>query len=66
MGLKNNDIDLSMDIILVITPEGFTWSRQDIADVCGCNSEYIREIEKKALNKLQHRSVLRDYTNGGI
>lgn len=50
-----------MTVILMVTPEGVTWNRNDIADVCGCRSEYIREIEFKALQKLRQRSALKGY-----
>ena len=61
MANKDNNIDLCMTIICLITPYDHTWSREEIADMCGCSQEYIREIERKALNKLRRRSALKQY-----
>lgn len=65
-GKTNHIIDISMDVILAISPEGTTWTRDDIADVCGCSHEYIRELEAKAIRKLRSRTILKDYANGCI
>lgn len=64
--MKNTDIDIAMDIILINTPEGVTWNRTDIAYVCDCRPEYIRQLEKEALNKLRNRIAMKGYADGCI
>tara|TARA_R110002096_G_scaffold172484_10_gene346216 strand:+ start:472 stop:714 length:243 start_codon:yes stop_codon:yes gene_type:complete len=58
---KKIEIDLRLSVACNLTPYGTTWSREELARLCGCSSEYIRELERKGLNKLRRRSALKQY-----
>jgi hypothetical protein len=46
-----SDIDIGLDILCRLATEGETLSMPDIADVCGCSTQRIYEIQQSALKK---------------
>jgi len=50
---KNSNIDIGLSVLCAHNNNGQRLSHADIAEVCGCSSRYICEIEQKALAKLQ-------------
>lgn len=48
---KINDIDVGLDILCILVSDGQTLSAPDIADVCGCSTQRIYEIQQSALKK---------------
>lgn len=63
---KINDIDVGLDILCILVSDGQTLSAPDIADVCGCSTQRIYEIQQSALKKarrIANRLNLIDYYN---
>ena len=55
---RTADIDLHL-AVMAHASDGRSLSHDLIGEVCGCNGESIRNIEKKALKKLRKVSSLR-------
>ncbi|MFS1703782.1 hypothetical protein [Alteromonas sp. AMM-1] len=61
-----SEIDIGLDILCILATDGQTLSAPDIADVCGCSTQRIYEIQQSALNKarrIANRLNLIDYYN---
>lgn len=52
-----SEVDIGLEVIMRISPPGYTWTHRDIAYVCGCSKNYIYEIEYRAKRKLR-RNIL--------
>lgn len=49
---RKPSIDVGLAVISAITPLGYSWRLEDMAEVCGCTRQMISAIERKALRKL--------------
>lgn len=61
-----SDIDIGLDILCRLAAEDQTLSAPDIAQVCGCSTQRIYEIQQRALDKakrIANRLHLIDYYN---
>lgn len=61
-GNKNNDIDVGLSVLCAVTPPGYTWTHKEIAEFCGCSWQYIFQLEKSAIEKLQRNQSLHGYS----
>ena len=52
-GTRRQDIDLGLAVLSAVSPPGHQWTLRDIAEVCGCTAEAVRQIERRALQKLR-------------
>jgi hypothetical protein len=57
--IADGGMDAGLLMLSLITPREFEWELQDIAFVCGCTPEAIRQIEEQALAKLRRRFPMR-------
>ena len=53
MGREKSNIDLGLAVVSTVTERGVCWSLEDLAQVCECSTEAIRQLEKRALAKLK-------------
>lgn len=51
----DQDIDLGLAVLAVVSPPHTEWSQSEIARVCGCCRTTIFNIEKAALAKLRKK-----------
>jgi hypothetical protein len=56
---RSAGISLSLAVMAHLSDYGEVWTRQAIGEVCGCEREAIRYIEKRALKKLRKLGALR-------
>ena len=56
-------VDLGLSVLCNLAEYGDTLTVPDIADVCGCSTQYIYNIEQQAINKLtmMDDNPLRDF-----
>jgi len=50
---KSRQLDLALAVCHALTPPGYEWKLQDLADVCGVSFQAIHSIEQQALRKLR-------------
>ena len=50
---EKSSIDIGLAVASTLTERGVTWSLEDLAQVCECSTEAIRQLEKRALVKLR-------------
>lgn len=55
---KNPNIDVGLTALVQHATPRQVLSRKDIASVCGCTPDYIRDIERYALTKLKRNKVM--------
>lgn len=58
------DIDIGLTALCLHAQPGITLTRQEIAEVCNCSDQAIRDIEIRALKKATVRALrmgLRDF-----
>jgi len=58
-----NEFDLTLSILCAITPRGWEWTRQELADFCGCTPQYIAGVEKNAMQKLKNNPKAKELDN---
>jgi hypothetical protein len=52
---KSRQLDLALAVCHALTPPGYEWKLQDLADVCGVSFQAIHSIEQQALRKLRSK-----------
>lgn len=57
MSVKFSKLDKPLYVLTKITPPGTSLTRDTIAKFCGCSTNYIRNVELRALRKLRSRVV---------
>jgi len=50
---EKSSIDLGLAVASTLTERGVCWSLEDLAEVCECSTEAIRQLEKRALVKMR-------------
>lgn len=50
---KSRNIDLALAVVQRITPPGYRWTQEDLAEVCGCKRSAIWWIEQGAFHKIR-------------
>jgi len=58
-----HSIDVGLEALIKHKKSGQQLTRAVIAEVCGCSSTVIMQIEQRAIRKLQHNPLLHDYFN---
>ena len=60
---KPAQVDLGLSVLCSVAEYGDTLTVPDIAEVCGCSTQYIYTIEQQAINKLtmMDNNPLRDF-----
>ena len=57
--IRDGTVDAGLLLLLLMTPKGVELTTEEIAFVCGCSVQRIRQIQMNALKKLQrHASQL--------
>ncbi len=56
MKCRRINIDLGLHALVINAKYGDTLTRSEIADVCGCTPQFIRNIEFAALGKLKRQN----------
>lgn len=49
------NIDIGLAVLDIMRPQGVPITRECIAETCGCTPEYIYNLEKRGIQKLQHK-----------
>ena len=67
MKTKNHDLDLSLAVIEILTPQGYEWTLRDLAEACGVKKGKLEAIERKAkrnfLKKANQKQLI-DFIQG--
>ncbi len=50
-----DSVPLGLAVARIISPPGYTWTLDELADVCGCSPALIDYYEKKALRNIRAR-----------
>lgn len=53
--MPRNNIDIGLEVLRRITPEGARLTHRDIAAACGCSATAIVKIEQRAFAKMRKR-----------
>lgn len=56
--LERPNIDLGLAVLSIVNREGQRMTLEEIADVCECSIERVRQIEARALAKMRSRLSL--------
>lgn len=54
-GKRKDSIDIGLAVAELLAIYGQPWSTREIAHVCDCDHERIRQIERQAIKKLRFR-----------
>ena len=57
----DTNVDIGLDVLCALAPEGAHLTWNEIADVCGCTSHLIKGIERRAIYKLRKKFKKDDF-----
>lgn len=55
------EYEAGLAVLDALTPSGFVWSAKEIADIIGCNQEWVNRTTRMAKRKLQRSDILKQH-----
>lgn len=54
-------VDIGLEVLCHVNKPAIPLTLREIADVCDCSAEYVRQIQDKAIRKLKQKRRLKEH-----